>query len=124
MSETAQALATALDSNGMFDITMAKICDAFKPMIPEDLWDMFREGFLRLMDKEVIYGITVELYSTLYAEEELQQLLAFFSSGVGQRYLQLMPILGASLEAKLKPIIEAKTAEVIADIEKKLRGEL
>ncbi len=66
------------------------LIESFKkahPGVPETFWTEFRAG----IHPEDIVELTVPIYSRYLSAEDMQQLIAFYQSPVGQKLLQVQP---------------------------------
>lgn len=108
-SGVSAAPATKASVEKMFDImgVSVQMKGGFESMMPvidqqaaqlqlssaetEQLRNIYREWFEVDLDHEVITRNFVDLYASRFTEEEVQELIEFYQSPVGQKYLKLAP---------------------------------
>lgn len=83
----------------------------------ETMEETLSTGFMqKMMDK------LVPAYAEVYSEEELQALVDFYESPVGQSILKKMPQLGAVAGKSMSEMMPGMMAEMTAKMSKKLEG--
>lgn len=57
------------------------------PDVPEEVWEKFKEG----MNADDFINMTAPVYSKYYDEEELDKLIAFYKTPLGQKVITVSP---------------------------------
>ncbi|MEP7325017.1 MAG: DUF2059 domain-containing protein [Gemmatimonadota bacterium] len=94
---------------------------AANPRIPSVFWDRFLER--ANSRKQELLGEMVPIYAKIFTARELEQLLQFWQSGIGQRFIELQPRLtqdvmtaardwGGRLGAEIAQELQAEGVEI------------
>jgi len=85
--------------------------------LSETMDEIFAGGFMSDMMERLIPA-----YAEVYSEDELQALVDFYESPMGQRVLRKMPLLGPAAAKVVADVTPKMQAEMIEKLTKKLEG--
>ena len=97
---------------------IGQILDSYKkayPKVPEKVWEQASEK----MDPKEIVTLVAELYGKYFTEEDIDEMLKFYRSPVGQKTITVLPSLMAEAMAIGKEWGERKVEELREDLRKK-----
>jgi hypothetical protein len=108
-----QADAIAVNQKSLNDKQKAMLRDAVR----ESMEDVFDGGFMQqLMDK------LTPAYAEVYSEEELQAMVDFYESPIGQSILRKMPQLGTIASKSVAELLPKMQAEMVAKMSKRMEA--
>jgi hypothetical protein len=79
------------------------------PQVPESLWAEFAES----LDSAELTGLTIPVYDRHFSMEELQALIDFYTTPVGQQVVKKMPLVAQESNAIAQQWGETKALEIM-----------
>jgi hypothetical protein len=77
---------------------------------------------------EILEVVTVEVYNKYFTEAEVKDLIAFYKTPTGQKFIKILPQISAELLPRIRqlmdPVANLLTIELLADELKRLTGKL
>jgi hypothetical protein len=114
-SEKEQAIRKLMEMIGTADLgvqvrqqLLSQIRPAF-PQVPESLWAEFAES----LDPAELTGLAVPIYERHFTTEELQALIDFYTTPVGQQVVKKLPLVAQESNAIVQQWGETKALEII-----------
>jgi uncharacterized protein len=104
---------TVAQRNNLSDQQKTQLSSA----LSEAMDEIFAGGFMSEMMEKLIPA-----YAEVYSEDELQALVDFYESPMGQRVLRKMPLLGPAAAKVIADVTPKMQADMIEKLTKKLEG--
>lgn len=79
------------------------------PQVPESLWAEFAES----LDPAELTGLTIPIYDRHFTMEELQALIDFYTTPVGQQVVKKLPLVAQESNAIAQQWGETKALEIV-----------
>jgi len=114
-SEKEQAIRKLMEMIGAADLgvqvrqqLLSQIRPAF-PQVPESLWAEFAES----LDPAELTGLTIPIYDRHFTMDELQALIDFYTTPVGQQVVKKLPLVAQESNAIGQQWGETKALEIM-----------
>ena len=121
--QAATELLEMMDTEGTFKASMDAMIEMQTqqaPAVAAQLEPIMREFFEEHLSWDQIEPDYVALYTDLYTEEELRQIIAFYQTDVGQKMVEVMP----EMAVRSQQIAQQHIQEHAGELQQKIMEEM
>ncbi len=115
-SDMVAALDQVKEAQRRFIFSQDNIPDDAKPEVADKVSDIFNDSIEAIFD-ESFFNSLAQVYTDVYTDEELEQLLAFYNSPIGRKLLEVEPVIGREMNTLMSPRIQAAQQILVVRIQ-------